>query len=209
MDFIEEIKRLNGECRRKFGKDGLTFTGAPVSARQVREFERELNIRLPEAYKRFVTELGDGGYCGCDSLYSLDRIAHGGLSGMWAYDKKLSKLPVMLDHSISDEEWVKFARNYCELDEKFCACTDVHSPECDRIYAEQNEMENRMLAGGIVIGSPGCTMDYLLMCRGAAAGEVFCYDFDYMEFLTGEPACDGKFEDFIIHILNKRLEGDL
>lgn len=205
-DFIEEIKRLNGECKRKFGEFGLDLTGEPVSARQVRKFERELKIRLPEAYKRFVTELGNGGRCGSVYLYCLDGIT----DGMSAYAERLSKLPVMLDHSISNEEWVKFSQKYCELDEKFCTCTDT---ERDRILAEicaeQNEMESEMLAGGIVIGSPGCTMNYLLMCRGAACGEVFFYDFDYMERLTGEPACCGKFEDFIINILNKRLEGDL
>lgn len=204
-DFIEEIKRLNGECKRKFGEFVLDLTGEPVSAREVRKFERELKIRLPEAFRRFVTELGNGGRCGSVYLYGLDGIA----DGMRAYAERLSKLPVMLDHSIPDEEWAEFARKYCELDEKFCACTDIHSPECDRIRAEQDEQENRMLAGGIVIGSPGCTMNYLLMCRGAACGEVFFYDFDYMERLTGEPACCGKFEDFIINILNKRLEGDL
>lgn len=177
---------------------------------RARKFERELKIRLPEAYKRFVTELGNGGRCGSTYLYSLDRIAHGEIPEIRAYYKRMSKLPVMLDHSIPDEEWVKFARQYCEIDEKFCVCNDT---ERDRILAdicaEQNEMENRMLAGGIVIGSPGCTMNYLLMFRGAAAGEVFCYDFDYMEQLTGKPACNGKFEVFIINILNKRLEGEL
>ena len=59
-------------------------------------------------------------------------------------------------------------------------------------------MELAMCAGGIFIGKRGCTMNYILMCRGAAAGEVFLVDFDYIFALRSEPYCYGKFEDWVI-----------
>lgn len=50
-----------------------------------------------------------------------------------------------------------------------------------------------------------CTMNSILMCRGAAAGEVFVVDFDYLFQLQSEPYCCGKFEDWIIKTMKNSL----
>ena len=184
MDFIEEMKKLIDE-RSHYQRAQNCNT--PATLKEVRDFERDMNIVLPENYVRYLTELGNGGPGGLYRIYSLDHVRNN-YSPEWAAET--AQLPPMLDHSLSDDEWKAFGKRYAEADEN---------------DEDTGDMEKRMLAGGIVIGTAGCTMMLLLMCRGAAAGKVFLIDFDYMEHLEKEPYL-GKFEDVLIEGMHKSIE---
>ena len=184
MDFIEEMKKLIDE---RSHYQGGQKCNAPATLKEVRDFERDMNIVLPENYVRYLTELGNGGPGGYCRIYSLDYVRKNYPPEGAA---ETAQLPPMLDHSLSDDEWKAFYKRYAEADEN---------------DEDTSDMEKRMLAGGIVIGTAGCTMMLVLMYRGAAAGEVFIIDFDYMEHLEKEPyLC--KFEDFLIEGMRKNIE---
>ncbi len=112
----------------------------PATMQEVRAFEREMHITLPENYVRYLTELGNGGPGGSYILYSLARVKQGSeASPEWMAEK--AKLPPMLDHSLSDEDWKAFGEKYTAADEN---------------DEDTSEMQKQILAGGLVIGTAGC-----------------------------------------------------
>ena len=185
MSFIEEMRKLIDE---RSHYQYFYKCNTPVKIKEVRAFERDMHITLPENYVRYLTELGNGGRYGHYHIYSLERIRENMAKKITEDDD--TELPPMLDHSLSDDIWKEFGEKYAEAD-------------INGDYTR--DMEKRMLAGGIVIGTAGCTMMLVLMCRGAATGEVFLVDFDYMEYLKEEP-CLGKFEDFLINEMRESIE---
>ena len=83
---------------------------------EVRAFEREMHITLPENYVRYLTELGNGGPGGSYYIYSLEEMKQEiDNSPEWMAEK--AKLLPMLDHSLSDEEWKAFGEKYTAADD--------------------------------------------------------------------------------------------
>lgn len=210
MDYISEIRKLAQEGLRrdpmciKFGADHHRWQFAkPTNKWAIRKFEKEMKLTLPKPLVRYLTELGNGGAGPYYGIYSLEVMRK--TNGFVA---QTEKMPVMLDHSMTDEQWTNFARKYEELDDFMCSAKfeekTKEQQEC--FFHEQSNMQLALCAGGIFIGTPGCTMNSILMCRGAATGEVFVVDFDYISTLRSEPYCCGKFEDWIVKEMKKSLE---
>lgn len=200
MDYISEIRALAEEGLRRdpeykiFGANHHHWKfGEPVDMQKIRDFERDLNVKLPEAFVRYLTELGNGGAGPYYGIYSLEKIRENS-----AYSETMH-LPVMLDHSRTAEYWTDFAKRYEALEDQFDLLDEVQ-------LQEYQHMQLSVMAGGIFINTPGCTMNSLLMCRGAAAGEVFMIDFDYLHMIREEPYCYGKFEDWMIKEMKKSLK---
>lgn len=209
MDYISEIKVLAQEGLRQdptykiFGANHHNWKfGEPADMQKIHDFEKDMKITLPEALVRYLTELGDGGAGPDYGIYSLEEMRKRNV-----FLHQTVNLPVMLDHSMTNEQWSDFAKKYETLDDiinsdKFYIQTKEHQ---ERLMQELRNMELSLIAGGVLIGTPGCTMNSILMCRGAAAGEVFVVDFDYIFSLRSEPYCCGKFEDWIIKKMKRSL----
>lgn len=204
MDYIAEIRMLADEGLRIDPKCHISGSiyhrwrfGETVNMQQIREFERDMNVKLPEMFVRYLTELGNGGAGPDYGIYSLDEMRKRNL-----FIAERADLPVMLDHSLSDKQWTDFAYKYKILEDKIFGMEE----EDDRVEKEYDDMIPQMISGGIIIGTLGCSMYSLLMCRGAARGEIFTVDFDYVDQLRSEPTCHGKFEDWIIRKMKKSLE---
>ena len=210
MDYISEIKALAQKCLRCdptykiFGANQHKWKFAePTDMKKIHDFENDMKISLPEALVRYLTELGDGGAGPDYGIYSLEEMRKRNV-----FLPQTANLPVMLDHSMTDEQWIDFAEKYETLDDivysdKFDTKTKEQQ---EKLKQELRDMELSLIAGGVCIGTPGCTMNSILMCRGAAAGEVFVVDFDYIYQLQSEPYCCGKFEDWIIKEMKKSIE---
>ena len=209
MDFIAEMKLLAQEGLRRdpnyqiFGARSHHWQfGKPADMQEIRAFEKEMHISLLEPLVRYLTELGDGGAGPDYGIYSLEE--------MRKYNPSLrqtAKLPVMLDHSMTNAQWSDFAQKYEALDDiintdHLAAYTKEQQ---ERLFQEERDMELSLIAGGVFIGTPGCTMNTILMCRGAAAGEVFVVDFDYIFTLRAEPHWCGRFEDWLINETKRSL----
>lgn len=208
MDYISEIRTLANEglCIdpdfKIFGANYHKWQfGEKVDMQQIRDYERDMKIILPQPLIRYLTELGDGGAGPDYGIYNLDKIKK-----LNAFLPKTRNLPVMLDHSMTSEQWVLFAHKYEELNNKIDYNQFNSKREEQRVIQEIENMNLSLLAGGIFINTPGCTMNSLLMYRGAARGEVFNIDFDYICELQSEPYCYGKFEEWIINSMKQSLK---
>ncbi|MDE5584002.1 MAG: SMI1/KNR4 family protein [Ruminococcus sp.] len=210
MDYISEIKILAQEGLRRdsmykiFGANHHKWQFAkPANKRTIQKFEKNMKITLPQSFVRYLTELGNGGAGPDYGIYSLEVMQKRNV-----FIPQTAQMPVMLDHSMTDEQWADFAKKYEILDDTICSDEfDTKTKEQqENLLHERLNMELALCAGGVFIGTPGCTMNSILMCRGAATGEVFVIDFDYIFTLQSEPYCCGKFEDWIVKKMRKSLE---
>lgn len=210
MDYISEIKELSKEVYRlglkvKGMRDGREEKfNSPAKMSEVRQFERDMCVTLPEPLVRYITELGNGGPGPNYGIYSLERMRE-------CSTPDPIHIPPMLDHTHSDKEWLELGERYVQLDEMIDELwynnedKDNYRKKAAPLEEELRSIRMRIIAGGVFINTPGCTMNTILMCRGAAAGEVFTLDFDYMDQLCEEPYCGGKFEEWIINDMKKRI----
>jgi len=192
MDFIEEVRALateyaqcGGYFRETDGKKLLFLP--PASMEEVRAFEQEMHLTLPDNFVRYLTELGNGGLAPDYGIYSLDELRKHNPNAA-----KRSEYPPMIGGGLSDDEWQAFTKAYEEAE--------------DTSNEQTAELKARLLAGGIFIGTPGCTMNTLLMCKGAAAGQIVTIDFDYIDWYTHDPAGGWTFEDWMIEGLHRKIE---
>ena len=121
-DFIAEVKdvvaRLQTLDRRRvtFGAGRYNYRfKAPLAITQIEEFERRYAIELPVSYRRFLTEVGNGGpgpYYGVTPL-ALDAPQ---LRQDFPYDK-----PTTFDDETPDELWDKPIPGAIEIGEYGCA----------------------------------------------------------------------------------------
>ena len=189
MDLIAEIRALAEEYAMCGGSEHRDCTIAdlfypPATIEQVCKFEQEMHIKLPNDLVRYLTELGNGGIGPDYGIWSLDEMRENN-----PYAPIIADLPPMIGGGLPEEEWKKFAQ-------------EAASAEYEEPY------EQRLVAGGIFISTPGCTMDTLLMCKGAAAGEVVVIDFDYLSYddFYDKPIESGfPFADWMIEGLHAKI----
>ncbi|WP_024856876.1 GNAT family N-acetyltransferase [Ruminococcus albus] len=186
MDAIAEIRALAEEyamCGGNERSDGTKFElfAPPATVEQVRAFEQEMHITLPNDFVRYLTELGNGGIGPDYGIWSLDKMRENN-----PYAPKSGDLPPMIGGGLSEKAWKAFA----------------HEAEA----AEDEEtFEQRLVAGGIFISTPGCTMDTLLMCKGAAAGGVVTIDFDFLSYYDKPMERSFSFADWMIEGLHDKI----
>ncbi len=201
MDYIAKIKKLAekgyaiGVMKNPNRSDKLFEPTATM--KQIRDFEQDMCLTLPVPFVRYLTELGNGGVGADYGIYSLDRIREENPHAALAKD-----LPPMLNHSLTDAQWTEFVQRYTEI----CQRDFASSEDEEQAEKTLHEMELQMTAGGIIISTPGCTMNTILMCRGEAKGEVFVLDWDCMFQLHSELWCGGKFEDWMINAMRQRIK---
>ena len=190
MDFIEEVRALAAEYEACGGCDGTgwesrrTLFNPPATMEEIRAFEQEMHLTLPENLVRYLTELGNGGIDPDHGIYSLDKMRKKNPNAAANADRE-----PMIGSDMSDDDWNAFAEAYEEADEN----------------EQLAEMENRLLAGGIYISTPGCTMDTLMMCKGPDAGRIATIDFDYLPYYRHVPAAS-SFESWMINGLHRKVE---
>lgn len=204
MDFIEEVRALAEEYEACGGCDGTgwetrrTLFNPPATMEEVRAFEQEMHLTLPENMVRYLTELGNGGIGPDYNIYSLKKMREKNPNAA-AYAAR----EPMIGSDMPDEEWNAFIKAYEEADTLSCRSKDPE--EAERADAQIEEMTARLLAGGIYISTPGCTMDTLLMCKGAAAGCVTTIDFEYLPYYRAVPH-GTDFEGWMINGLHRKIE---
>lgn len=204
LDYIGKIKELAEKAcslhvlNYNASTDKDKLFNPPATLQQIKEFEQEIGMTLPIPLVRYLTELGNGGVGADYGIWSIDEMREQNDPATIRND-----LPPMIDHSLTDAQWRQFAETYLSVEEKM---DNVSEDEYKHLTEQLEEMQSQMKAGGIFISTPGCTMLSILMCHGNAKGEVFVLDFDYMDQVYSEPKSCGKFEDWIINDLQKRID---
>lgn len=140
-----------------------------ISLNQVRQFEQKYQITLPEEYVYFLTQIGNGGAGPYYGIYSLETVEQKN----YCLNKSVQNL-VFIDNKLTPELWKKKTQI---LDDSDCS---------DEIY---DEIEAQVAAGGLEIGTQGCTYGNILMYKGSETGKIVYFDWDISSesppYLTG------------------------
>lgn len=175
MEYDEQILRIKTKLAavkkvdRKlevFGADSHKyFMHPPLSMQELRAFEETYEVQLPECYKAFLLQVGNGGtgYLGSGA---------GPFYGLYSFGENVDELIC--------EETQKHLGNACILypgmtDEEWNVLTaTIDADDCsDEVY----EKEMGKLFGGILpIGSQGCTYLHGIVLNGPHTGRVINLD---------------------------------
>lgn len=159
-----------------------------ASVQEVRQFEAELGITLPESYFRFLTEIGNGGAGPDYGLYSLEQMRSCNEHLLW----QLPFGETYLDSALTQEKWNAFIKT---LDAE---------EEDEAIEA----LIGRMFHGALVISTHGCSYDTVLMCSGSHEGKLFdvCWD---LEEENRPHIIEKTFEEWMETYFLKIVQGDV
>ena len=200
--FAMELIRLISRAReldvglKYYGSQVHRYELAPVlPVSQVRDFEQRHNIRLPQVYFEFLTQVGNGGAGPDFGLYSLEQLefrnfcTHSDRGVPYALAQAeedyytfsyTAGSPMMLDSTLTKEKW-----------DKLCAEIEKHREDGDRIAYEA---KRRQLYNGVLqIVDTDNSFCPVLICRGDMYGEVsdFSHDLDMPRYSRK------SFEDWI------------
>lgn len=134
--------------QRKIKKKGYSFF-SPLSDQEIRTFEIRHNIKLPLAYRTFLSVVGNGG----------DGPPIGGLMGLGEVPKDL--------HPDIKKAWDSLA--HIRKPFPFTEAWVWEGEEYDEAKRETAQF------GNLNLGHDGCGMYWLLIVTGHERGKVWCY----------------------------------
>lgn len=202
---MEQIERIKIKLKKAKAKDKKLkvfganrhkyFIGKPVEAEQIHVFEKEYNISLPDGYKTFITQIGNGGISYSDS-------AAGPFYGIYPFDKRLDELvndpvkylpmPVSVYNDMPDEHWEELTK-------------EIESGE-ELSDEKRNGLTGKIYAAIMPIGSQGCTYLHGLVLNGSHAGKVIYLDLDNRKpFFTFEDNFLDWYERWLDEIISGKL----
>lgn len=149
-----------------FGADAHGYAvHAPASPRTVSDFEARLTVALPEAYRRFVLEVGNGGDgyegSGAGPFYGIYGLG----DGMRPLERDRLTRPCILSPGMSQPDWDGLVAGLGLSD------------ELDGVDYE--EALDKLFAGVLPVGTQGCSLYHGLVLNGAHAGRVVNFDTEY------------------------------
>lgn len=126
-----------------------------ISMKELEEAEKELGLKLPEAFRVFVTELGNGGAGPYYGVYSIQSIVE--------TDKgNCSKNPCCIYPDMSKECWNEIVKHVDYADEDYVEIPD-----------EEFDVFLSKLYGGLLkFGTQGCEYDMYLVVEGEYTGRI-------------------------------------
>lgn len=205
LDFPKRIKKLIaiaeniGASRRIFrSKKYKYFFNKCVTMDEIRKFENEKNIILPDSFVRFITEVSDGL---TSTVHSKIPFARNIIAPkIWTLeDLYLETVPCNSEITIFDtnckELWSSITKKIQESDDD-----------------EFLEKQYSILHNGLIfIGNGGCQSEYGLICKGSEYGKVAIFNLDHIPEIYPEIIAD-SFEEwienfFIDTIMRSRFSG--
>jgi len=133
----------------------------PISVNEVRTFEKEHNIKLPENYVRVLTELGNGGAGPYYGFYPLKKVFINKKSSV-----RVDNEETFFDDTLTPEKWRKAMEELDTLRED--------DSQYDALF-------QKIFANIIIIGTQGCTYDTILICAGPEYNKVVNIDWNLDE----------------------------
>ena len=195
MDFIYRIKDAVFK-KKVYAKSGFDFLkyvnyvplGAPLSKKEVEDFETLNNISLPDDYKFFLTHIGNGIRIFMNNRYSkiirriksTDRIVLGIERPVNKQYNKMLQKDCIFDTAFDDqvtrrstdlfEDCIDPVRVYNDIKCEKCHHFDI-CPFADGIELPKEQMP--YYSGVYPICKAGCTYQYCLIVTGKHRGEVW------------------------------------
>lgn len=154
---IQQAKAIDRDLE-VFGADAHEYElDDPVSNEEVVHFEEHFKITLPEEYKAFITQIGNGGpgsYGGAGPYYGIFPL---GDFGYMESTAKYMTEDCVIDSKITEKGWKALTSFEDELDRE--------STEYDRKY-------NLLFCGLMFIGTMGDSGQMMLILHGLDRGRV-------------------------------------
>lgn len=207
MDKITQIERIKIKLRLAKTTDAfLEVFGAsshryvldkPLKKERVEEFEKEYNISLPEGYKTFLTEIGNGGReygnsvvgnSGAGPYYGIFKLGHH-FHFVDAGSKTYLQFDPYFNNTITAEVWDKM---YADMPD------NISDEEYDKCLA-------RAYGGILNIAYCGCEGYVGMIINGPDKGRVL-YTYDDMEYPI-HFAGEFKFLDWYENWLDNIISG--
>ncbi len=181
-EFAVELLRLASTAKEldyEFSVHGSQvhkYEFAPVVLSSViNDFEYRHNIRLPKAYREFLTQVGNGGAGPDNGLFPLDMLefhnyyVHSGSNihlseaieqpDYFTMPYKIDDKPVIINSELTDMQWNDL-------------CNELHSLRTKGNYEEYVKKRHEIYNGVIHINSSIDNCGILLICDGDMSGEV-------------------------------------
>ncbi|RFP66539.1 SMI1/KNR4 family protein [Hymenobacter lapidiphilus] len=138
-----------------FGADSHHYQlQEPVAEAALQQVEADYGIRLPEAYRCFMREVGNGG---AGPFYGIYPLGHG-LNGLVDDPAQYLRQPCRLQPGMTDAQWKELTR---AIEEE----QDMADEAFERAMGE-------LYAGLLPLGDQGCANYHALVLNGPFAGRV-------------------------------------
>lgn len=165
---LGEAKRADFQCK-VFGANRHKYRlGKPASAQAVEQFENQYSIQLPEGYKAFMLNIGNGGESYANSAagpyYGIYPLGENVNELIFSETEKYIHKPSVIFPDMSDDYWKTLNQSI---------------EENESITDEEYESEIGKIFGGLLpIGSQGCTYIHAIVINGMHKGRVVNVDLD-------------------------------
>lgn len=175
-----------------FGADSHEYyIGIPLAEEAVCKFETSMSIRLPLAYKQFITKVGSGDKSGnvAGPYYGIYPL--GKNIGDLGFDNtgKYLSYPCLLSVDMTDEKWESLSSATVTIED-------------DDAY---NEVVGTLYGGLLPIGTQGCGITTSLVLNGLYEGRIVYTNEDQKP----QFAFESNFLDWYERWLNEIISGDL
>jgi len=209
INYTDQIKRIKGKLLeaknadknlKVFGADRHKYLiNKPTTLESVTEFETKYSIKLPECYKTFILEFGNGGIGWRNS-------AAGPFLGVYPFRENINELIY--------ENTEKYLKEECVLVPNM---TDDHWRKLNRNIEEDTEISDKdyetelgkLWSGILPIGSQGCTYLHGIVLNGQYNGRVVNLDIDRQKpHFTYETNFLDWYERWLDEIVDKTLLQD-
>ena len=205
MDRIKEklkaAKSLDKELEVFGARSHKYFVGKPASNKEIDEFETDYHIRLPESFKSFLTEIGNGGIEYQNSV--VGNSAAGPNYGIYKLGNHMDVLvdsssgylqkEVVFDSGLNESGWIELCKN----------------PDKNHTAEEFEKFKEKIYAGILIIGFCGCSGYQGIVLNGPERGRiVYVYDeVEYMPHFSKELTFPDWYENWLNDIIDNRKPG--
>lgn len=193
-----EAKKADNYCK-VFGANSHNYhVGQPATIKEVAEFEEKFAVQLPECYKAFITQVGNGGNGESGS-------AAGPFYGIYPLGKNAGEILEYPEHYLSKECII-----YPKMTDAFWQSLTKEIDENHAITDEEYEKELGIIYAGILpIGSQGCTFLHGIILNGPFKGRIVNLDVDRQKpSFTVENNFLDWYEKWLDEIISGKLISD-
>ncbi|MDQ7907496.1 SMI1/KNR4 family protein [Phytohabitans sp. ZYX-F-186] len=148
---VDQVDRIKRKLAWLPEAAGLRRMNPALSAEQVAAFEAQHGVRLPEAYRLFLTEIGNGGWAPDNPILPLEQWDR----GLWWDSPGGMAAPCPLPLGVDfGQDWI------------------------DRYLTADEDSDDDLLPGTLTLAHLGGTFYLLLVVSGPARGRVLEFDRD-------------------------------
>ena len=149
------VARAADAARKVFGASSHGYQlRSPVAEAALRQMEDSYGIRLPEAYRRFMREVGDGG---AGPSYGIYQLGHG-LNELVSDPQRYLRQPCRLRPDLTPAQW-----------EELTSAIEEDEDMADEAF---EQAMGELYAGLLPLGDQGCANYQALVLNGPFAGRV-------------------------------------